>query len=104
RRRHTISKRDWSSDVCSSDLPPKDGLFVMRLREWIPSTIHFQSSPPVCSLFSYVHQRVFLHLLVSSMHDQIFQFRQCDFPHIIFVSVFPICPIFQKRLSQKCNP
>src|SRR5699024_11233730 len=21
RRRHTISKRDWSSDVCSSDLP-----------------------------------------------------------------------------------
>ena len=34
---------------------------------------------------------------------QIFQFRQCDFPHIIFVSVFPICPIFQKRLSQKCN-
>ncbi|MEE1497237.1 MAG: hypothetical protein UF433_07720, partial [Clostridium sp.] len=23
--------------------PPKDGLFVMRLREWIPSTSHFQS-------------------------------------------------------------
>ena len=23
--------------------PPKDGLFVMRLREWIPSTFHFQS-------------------------------------------------------------
>src|SRR5699024_11673110 len=22
RRRHTISKRDWSSDVCSSDLRP----------------------------------------------------------------------------------
>src|SRR5699024_11382107 len=22
RRRHTISKRDWSSDVCSSDLDP----------------------------------------------------------------------------------
>src|SRR5437868_15534574 len=22
RRRHTRSKRDWSSDVCSSDLPP----------------------------------------------------------------------------------
>src|SRR5699024_11971558 len=22
RRRHTISKRDWSSDVCSSDLEP----------------------------------------------------------------------------------
>src|SRR5699024_11896570 len=26
RRRHTISKRDWSSDVCSSDLPcPRRG-------------------------------------------------------------------------------
>ena len=24
--------------------PPKDGLFVVRLREWIPSTFHFQSS------------------------------------------------------------
>lgn len=31
------------------------------------------------------------------MHDQIFQFRQCDFPHIIFVSVFPICPIQDER-------
>src|SRR5699024_12190136 len=26
RRRHTRSKRDWSSDVCSSDLTPEDGL------------------------------------------------------------------------------
>src|SRR5699024_827362 len=25
RRRHTRSKRDWSSDVCSSDLSPADG-------------------------------------------------------------------------------
>src|SRR5699024_12073468 len=24
RRRHTISKRDWSSDVCSSDLPASE--------------------------------------------------------------------------------
>src|SRR5699024_12235526 len=35
RRRHTISKRDWSSDVCSSDLMPTseasdyhEGLFM----------------------------------------------------------------------------
>src|SRR5699024_11922792 len=26
RRRHTISKRDWSSDVCSSDLPQLVGV------------------------------------------------------------------------------
>src|SRR5699024_11495968 len=25
RRRHTKSKRDWSSDVCSSDLPARSG-------------------------------------------------------------------------------
>src|SRR5204863_1789987 len=25
RRRHTRSLRDWSSDVCSSDLDPRDG-------------------------------------------------------------------------------
>src|SRR5699024_12313957 len=25
RRRHTSSKRDWSSDVCSSDLAPRRG-------------------------------------------------------------------------------
>src|SRR5699024_11431144 len=29
RRRHTISKRDWSSDVCSSDLP------VTTTAKWI---------------------------------------------------------------------
>src|SRR5699024_11862133 len=30
RRRHTISKRDWSSDVCSSDLIAK------ARRAWVP--------------------------------------------------------------------
>src|SRR5690349_24904719 len=33
RRRHTRSLRDWSSDVCSSDLivaPPRDGEAVVR--------------------------------------------------------------------------
>src|SRR5690606_40959065 len=31
RRRHTRFSRDWSSDVCSSDLPlPKDGALVFH--------------------------------------------------------------------------
>src|SRR5699024_12196716 len=31
RRRHTISKRDWSSDVCSSDLTsPGDAVVVLN--------------------------------------------------------------------------
>src|SRR5699024_11569441 len=35
RRRHTISKRDWSSDVCSSDLLPTSNCStdVLRLRD-----------------------------------------------------------------------
>src|SRR5699024_11970396 len=31
RRRHTRSKRDWSSDVCSSDLQLLDGELVQQL-------------------------------------------------------------------------
>src|SRR5699024_12133075 len=43
RRRHTRSKRDWSSDVCSSDLT---GAFaglqnvVDRIGNWMTNTIH----------------------------------------------------------------
>src|SRR2546429_2679422 len=33
RRRHTRCSRDWSSDVCSSDLPFRDTLFSTRL-DW----------------------------------------------------------------------
>src|SRR2546422_6790129 len=33
RRRHTRCSRDWSSDVCSSDLPPP---FVRRRRDLAP--------------------------------------------------------------------
>src|SRR5207249_8812629 len=39
RRRHTRSKRDWSSDVCSSDLcaPGKaDDYLDAVAREWVP--------------------------------------------------------------------
>src|SRR5438105_181555 len=30
RRRHTRSTRDWSSDVCSSDLAPNEEIFLLR--------------------------------------------------------------------------
>src|SRR5690606_40667894 len=38
RRRHTIFSRDWSSDVCSSDLPHQ--LVSTRGRSWLPCTPH----------------------------------------------------------------
>src|SRR5699024_12177934 len=38
RRRHTRSKRDWSSDVCSSDLADLAGIdWAARLREQSPT-------------------------------------------------------------------
>src|SRR5699024_11844413 len=40
RRRHTRSKRDWSSDVCSSDL--------IRLRDWL-ETYMTKIAPTVLS-------------------------------------------------------
>src|SRR5207249_9400167 len=36
-RRHTRSKRDWSSDVCSSDL--NEPLAVTTASTWMPSPI-----------------------------------------------------------------
>src|SRR5699024_11288289 len=35
RRRHTRSKRDWSSDVCSSDLRECDFPFVLSLKSFL---------------------------------------------------------------------
>src|SRR5699024_11659026 len=38
RRRHTRSKRDWSSDVCSSDLPCRQKILGKPPRKWRPPT------------------------------------------------------------------
>src|SRR5699024_11587449 len=57
RRRHTRSKRDWSSDVCSSDLvvPQKD--YLIQLREFNddrPKHDTLYSNEPTVELF-YQH-------------------------------------------------
>src|SRR5699024_9781726 len=45
RRRHTRSNRDWSSDVCSSDLMQIDlegaTMSVVTMREMLDSGVHF---------------------------------------------------------------
>src|SRR5207249_9684886 len=46
RRRHTRSKRDWSSDVCSSDLTDGDG-------EFDKSTIFLDHLPWPTAVFCY---------------------------------------------------
>src|SRR5207249_9018843 len=51
RRRHTRSKRDWSSDVCSSDLssqiPPQRALATREKREFRSPCQH-QRAPCLC--------------------------------------------------------
>src|SRR5699024_12071593 len=41
RRRHTRSKRDWSSDVCSSDLHPESWRVAQRIGCALPQIIAF---------------------------------------------------------------
>src|SRR5207249_6203656 len=40
RRRHTRSKRDWSSDVCSSDLFPPDPKYQRKAFGYLALPIH----------------------------------------------------------------
>src|SRR5699024_6875992 len=54
RRRHTISKRDWSSDVCSSDLPLEAPAYLYLL-------LHFHTQNPIETAFP-------LHLPLPLLH------------------------------------
>src|SRR3712207_6872178 len=64
RRRHTRYWRDWSSDVCSSDLggipDPVTGFVRMGMRDYDPQTARFTTRDPLgldggdANLFAYV--------------------------------------------------
>src|SRR5699024_12023355 len=58
RRRHTRSKRDWSSDVCSSDLTlARDYESVSSITEWaqrLPENCFFQSHRSFIVNFEHV--------------------------------------------------
>src|SRR5207302_3040598 len=45
RRRHTRFSRDWSSDVCSFDLDPKDARLYVALAEAYNASTTYYSSP-----------------------------------------------------------
>src|SRR5206468_8735559 len=40
RRRHTRSDRDWSSDVCSSDLDPAGVVYTPRFGDYVVEAAH----------------------------------------------------------------
>src|SRR5690349_2456101 len=50
RRRHTGSLRDWSSDVCSSDLPPED---------WVATALEYESDDMTRSQAIEAYERAF---------------------------------------------
>src|SRR5207249_5411101 len=54
RRRHTRSKRDWSSDVCSSDLKPAVQAWQMgrTLEATLSAAFGAPAAPPPCPAFS----------------------------------------------------
>src|SRR5699024_1261897 len=67
RRRHTRSKRDWSSDVCSSDLVARCGTdlrYQYRCRHFEPSLCRAQRRIPR-TVFSAAYRRYFDH----AIHD-----------------------------------
>src|SRR6266849_810464 len=47
RRRHTRSTRDWSSDVCSSDLDAANRLFTMPQSDVVMLPIPMNNAAPV---------------------------------------------------------
>src|SRR5699024_11805789 len=66
RRRHTISKRDWSSDVCSSDL--KKVFYGFKLPEDKPEN-DFKATVntdgvlcPKCDHILHYHERIYANL------------------------------------------
>src|SRR5699024_11644790 len=63
RRRHTRSKRDWSSDVCSSDL--KCIVQVAQTKEQLPH--HMKRSLPIANQLSGLERDAIIYVYKSSV-------------------------------------
>src|SRR5438067_8492618 len=61
RRRHTRSKRDWSSDVCSSDLVDGSSYGYRAMRLALELAQAFGGSLFVCSAFDVEYHHVVFH-------------------------------------------
>src|SRR5207249_8230331 len=55
RRRHTRSKRDWSSDVCSSDLSDENFAFQLYARNKQMEDLPFYGLGPDTNVHNAVH-------------------------------------------------
>src|SRR5208282_6123897 len=73
RRRHTRCYRDWSSDVCSSDLSPFQSPFLLfhpRINHLIPSfnTSRSSTNPSILSMSNNNFNSSLLFTTFSSCH------------------------------------
>src|SRR5699024_11492478 len=57
RRRHTRSKRDWSSDVCSSDLPASDSWCTGRMPALRIRSLTSRLCSGVCTVMTRSEER-----------------------------------------------
>src|SRR5699024_11624670 len=67
-RRHTRSKRDWSSDVCSSDLSKTNidcfrGVFILRFR----NQFTYRRSPPSVRQLLLMAAIIFISVIFLSL-------------------------------------
>src|SRR5258705_8286042 len=62
RRRHTRCLSDWSSDVCSSDLP----LFFFFFSFYLASTSRYEWQQPSCPLLIFLFQKYYIRIVCNS--------------------------------------
>src|SRR5699024_11856541 len=78
RRRHTRSKRDWSSDVCSSDLIAKEKIitrFIKAYQEYRRNGQLKHAHHVLLMLQSYDPENQFAHDILTSLTFQGYQVR-----------------------------
>src|SRR5699024_11316494 len=67
RRRHTRSKRDWSSDVCSSDLAAQS--VDRRHPGWRPEVVHSQAAAVIAEAVPGASLAQFLEVEQAGVSD-----------------------------------
>src|SRR5699024_5090034 len=94
RRRHTISKRDWSSDVCSSDLSPNHILYYLI---WVINYFFHRFSLPY--KFKKRPKRN-LSRCLGLLQSILFKHPRCF--NRLFPTIITFCYLFLLHCAFKC--
>src|SRR5699024_2287527 len=96
RRRHTRSKRDWSSDVCSSDLT------VFPYRKTSKTIYHTYLSKCSNKIFPY-HMMIRYHLCLRSILKLSPTGHLIIYTHVVHVPIYPQVLHLQYYPSKKLH-